>query len=71
MRGQDAFGAEFHFFAIPAAGAGDYGIVRQAAAINAAVHLPHAAHSAAQACATLKRPGYSTPAGRFGTGKQK
>jgi hypothetical protein len=49
----------------------DYGIVRQAAAINAAVRLLHAAHPAAQACATPKGPGYSSPAGRFGTGKQK
>jgi tripartite-type tricarboxylate transporter receptor subunit TctC len=42
----------------------DYGIVQHAAAINEAVRPPHAAHSAAQACATMARPGYSLPGGR-------
>jgi tripartite-type tricarboxylate transporter receptor subunit TctC len=42
----------------------DYGIVQHAAAINEAVRLPHAAHSVAQACAAMARPGYSPPTGR-------
>jgi hypothetical protein len=70
VRGQDTFGAEFHF-SIPAASAGDYGIVERAAAINEAVRSPLAAHTAAQACAAMARPGYSLPAGRNGQGKHK
>src|SRR3984957_12677280 len=51
-------------FLIPAASAGDYGIVEPGAAIDAAVRLPHAPYSATQACTTIVRSRYSLPIGR-------
>jgi tripartite-type tricarboxylate transporter receptor subunit TctC len=47
---------------IPAEDARDYGIVEPGAAINAAVRLPHAPHSATQACTTIVCSRYSRPA---------
>jgi hypothetical protein len=51
-------------FLIPAESARDYGIVEPGAAINAAERLPHAPHSAAQACAMIACSRYSLPIGR-------
>jgi hypothetical protein len=59
-------------FLLPAESVRDYGIVEPGAAIDAAVRLPHAPYSAAQACTTIVRSRYSLPIGRaFGDTKQK
>jgi tripartite-type tricarboxylate transporter receptor subunit TctC len=49
---------------LPTASVRDYGIVEPGAAIDAAVRLPHAPYSAAQACTTIVRSRYSLPIGR-------
>jgi tripartite-type tricarboxylate transporter receptor subunit TctC len=51
-------------FLLPAESVRDYGIVEPGAAIDAAVRLPHAPYSAAQACTTIVRSRYSLPIGR-------
>jgi tripartite-type tricarboxylate transporter receptor subunit TctC len=51
-------------FLIPAESARDYGIVEPAAAIDAAVRLPHAPYSARQACTTIVCSRYSLPIDR-------
>jgi tripartite-type tricarboxylate transporter receptor subunit TctC len=49
---------------LPAESARDYGIVEPGAAIDAAVRLPPAPYSAAQACTTIVCSRYSLPIGR-------
>jgi tripartite-type tricarboxylate transporter receptor subunit TctC len=51
-------------FLLPTESVCDYGIVEPGAAIDAAVRLPHAPYSAAQACTTIVRSRYSLPIGR-------
>jgi hypothetical protein len=51
-------------FLLSAESVRDYGIVEPGAAIDAAVRLPHAPYSAAQACTTIVGSRYSLPIGR-------